>query len=247
MATNIHLSDINQPDALNPALDRLLADRAALAATLDRFAGAFTALSVLLVAAPDAEALDRLRNDELLDDWPWQDDRDYGSGVSLLRQSALAGEGEGEVRRDYNRLFFGPKPMIAPPYESVHRSEGHLVFDVETMQVRAVYAQFGLAAPRLNKEPDDHIGLEMGFLGALCVRSMDAIDSGDDAELARLLGGIQDFLDAHLLMWGPHCLTLATDGSETFFYQGGRRHGHGCPAKSEGRIPRRALTASREC
>lgn len=195
-----------------------MADRGALAVILDRFAGAFTALSGLLVAAPDAARLDRVRDEGL--DWPLQDSPDGRRGVGLLRESSLAGEGEGAVRRDYNRLFFGPGPVIAPPYESVYRSQEHLVFELQTMQVRAAYARFGLAAPRLNKEPDDHIGLEMGFLGALCVWAMDAFDAGDDAELGRLLVGVQSFLELHLLVWGRRCLTLAANGSQTFFYQG---------------------------
>lgn len=208
-------------DPGDPALTLLLADRAALATTLDRFAGAFTALSALLVAAPDDTVLDRVRDEELLREWPWQEaDPESRSGVGLLRESALAGEGADVVRRDYARLFFGPGPMIAPPYESVHRSEEHLVFDLETMQVRAEYSRFGLAAPRPNQEPDDHIGLELGFLGALCVQAMDAMDSGDDAELTRLLAGVQSFLGLHLLVWGPQCLRMAADGSQTSFYRG---------------------------
>ena len=39
----------------------LMADRATLGATLDRFAAAFTALAALLGAAPDAELVDRVR------------------------------------------------------------------------------------------------------------------------------------------------------------------------------------------
>lgn len=193
---------------------------AASAVTLDRFAGAFTALSGLLVAAPSLARLDRVRDEELLGDWPLLEDPDSRRGVDLLRKSALAQESEVEVRRDYNRLFFGPGPMIATPYESVHRSQDHLVFDLQTMQVRASYAQFGMAAPRLNREPDDHIGLEIGFLGLLCVQGMNAIDDNDDAALARIVAGIQSFLDSHLLVWGPHCLTLAANGSQTLFYQG---------------------------
>ena len=193
---------------------------AASAVTLDRFAGAFTALCGLLVAAPSLARLDRVRDEELLGDWPLLEDPDSRRGVDLLRKSALAHESEGEVRRDYNRLFFGPGPMIAPPYESVHRSQDHLIFDLQTMQVRAAYAQFGMAAPRLNQEPDDHIGLEIGFLGSLCVQGMNAIDDNDDAALARIVAGIQSLLDSHLLVWGPHCLTLAANGSQTLFYQG---------------------------
>jgi TorA maturation chaperone TorD len=219
MVTTTHYCEAGGPSAPGDGTLPVLMDRDALAVILDRFAGAFTALSGLLVAAPDAGRLNRLRDEEVLGDWPFQEDPDGHRGVRLMRESALAGEGEGEVRRDYNRLFFGPGPMVAPPYESVYRSEERLVFELQTRQVRAFYARFGLAAPRLNKEPDDHIGLEMGFLGVLCVRAMDAIDSGNDAELARLMAGVQSFLELHLLVWGPDCLTLAANGSQTFFYR----------------------------
>jgi len=219
MVTTTHDGEAQRPGVPDDGALAVLMDRDRLAVILDRFAGAFTALSGLLVAAPDADRLDRVRDEELLGDWPLQEDPDSRRGVRLMRESALAGEEEDEVRRDYNRLFFGPGPMVAPPYESVYRSEERLLFELQTMQVRASYARFGLAAPRLNREPDDHIGLEMGFLGVLCIRAMDAIDSGDDSELARLIAGVQSFLELHLLVWGPHCLTLVANGSQTFFYR----------------------------
>ncbi|QTE28291.1 TorD/DmsD family molecular chaperone [Pengzhenrongella sicca] len=195
-------------------------DPQALAETLDRFAAAFTALAALLGAAPSAVELARVRDADLLRDWPLAEDPDCARGAALLLESARLGEDETQVRRDYNRLFYGPGPMIAPPYESVHRSDEHLVFDHETLQVRAAYASFGLAAPRLHKEPDDHLALELGFLGTLCVRAMDAVDARDDAELARLVAGIQDFLAEHLLTWGPGCLEQAAAGAQTRFYAG---------------------------
>jgi TorA maturation chaperone TorD len=220
MASRAHHGEPDGPSVPGAGgLAMLMGDRAALPLTLDRFAGAFTALSGLLVTAPDGARLDRVRDEELLGDWPLQEDPESRRGLGLMRESVLANESEGEIRRDYNRLFFGPAPMVAPPYESVYRSEERLVFELQTMQVRASYARFGLAAPRLNKEPDDHIGLELGFLGVLCVQAMDAIDSGDDVELTRLVAGVQTFLELHLLVWGPHCLTLVANGSQTFFYR----------------------------
>lgn len=198
----------------------LLADRAALGRSLDDFAAAFTTLSSLLVAAPSAEVLDRVRDVELLREWPLPGHPDCRRGTALLAESATAREDESVVRRDYSRLFRGPERMKAPPYESVHRSRDRLVFEQETMQVRAAYAEFGLAAPRLGAEPDDHIGLELSFLATLAVRGMDALEAGDDLELARVLRGLVTFLDEHLLAWGPRCLAQAADGSRTFFYQG---------------------------
>lgn len=221
MTTTIDPSSPDRPGRpAGAALAALLGDRGGLSVTLDRFAGVFTALSGLLVTSSSEAVLDRVRAPELLAEWPLPEDPDCARGVELLRESGAAGEDEKLVRRDYNRLFYGPGPMLAPPYESVHRSDEGLVFEQETIQVRAAYAEFQLAAPRLNKEPDDHLALELGFLGELCVRAMDAVDADDDLALTRLLVGVQDFLDAHLLVWGPQCLTQAADGAQTFFYRG---------------------------
>jgi putative dimethyl sulfoxide reductase chaperone len=198
----------------------LLADRGALARTLDDFAAAFTTLSSLLVSAPAAPVLDRVRDAELLREWPLPGHPDCRRGTALLAESATAREQESLVRRDYNRLFRGPERMKAPPYESVHRSKEHLVFEQETMQVRAAYAEFGLTAPRLGAEPDDHIGLELSFVATLAVHGMDAMEAGDDLELARVLRALVAFLDEHLLAWAPRCLAQAADGSTTLFYQG---------------------------
>ena len=219
--------------AADEQLAALLADHDALGATLDRFAAAFTALAGLLGAAPDPELVDAVRAADQLAQWPVTDDGESLHGRSLLEESAQAHEDATAVRRDYNLLFFGPDRMIAPPYESVHRSEEHLVFERETMLVRAAYAEFGLAAPRLNREPDDHIGLELGFVATLCVRGMDALDDGDDAELTRLVRGIRSFLADHLLVWAPACLTQAAEGATTHFYQGVAALGLGALAAAE--------------
>ena len=203
-----------------PAVAGLLDDRATLAVDLDRMAAAFTTLSRVLLAPPDQAVLDQLRDAELLSQWPARPSPDRRDGIAELLASAAAGEDARDVRRDYNRLFVGPERMKAPPYESVHRSEDRLIFEQDTFLVRAAYAEHGLTAPRLNQEPDDHIGLETAFVGELCVRGLDALDSGDDAELQRLLTSIATFLDEHLAVWGPQCLTLVTGEATTCFYRG---------------------------
>ncbi|MHB1065445.1 MAG: TorD/DmsD family molecular chaperone [Georgenia sp.] len=212
-----------------PNTAALLADRAGLADTLDAFAAATATLSQLILAAPDDGALERVRDLAITEGWPLENDPECARGVALLSESATAtaNEDAARVKRDYNRLFFGPEKMKAPPYESVHRSDEGLVFEQETMDVRAAYAEFGLAAPRLNKEPDDHLGLELNFVSMLCVRAMDALEHGDDAELTRLLAGVARFLDEHLLVWAPTCLMQAANGSTTFFYQGVAALGQG--------------------
>ena len=209
-----------------------LLDDPDLAVMLDRFAGAFTTLSRLLLAAPAAAVLAQVRDPGLLAEWPLPDEPECRRGVALLGESAAAREAEAKIRRDYNRLFVGPERLKAPPYESVHRSPDHLVFDRETLEVRAAYAQFGLAAPRLNQEPDDHIGLELGFLATLCVRGLDALESDDDGELTRVLDALAAFLRDHVLLWAPRCLTQVAEGSATYFYQGVAALGLGTLARA---------------
>lgn len=205
---------------LSEVVERLLEDRAALAADLDRSAAAFTTLSRLLLAPPTAEVLDQLRTEELLAQWPAPPSPERTDGIAQLLASAAAGEDARDVQRDFNQLFVGPERMTAPPYESVHRSEDRLVFEQDTFLVRAAYAVFDLAVPRLNQEPDDHIGLETSFVGELCVRGLDALDSGDDLQLRRVLAGLTTFLDEHLLVWGGQCLNLVRAEAQTCFYRG---------------------------
>ena len=191
-----------------------------LARDLDRMAAAFTTLSRLLLAPPAQDVLDQLRDAELLSQWPGRPSAESRDGIAALLESGRLDEDARDVRRDFAQLFVGPERMTAPPYESVHRSEDRLIFEQDTFVVRAAYAEFGLAAPRLNQEPDDHIGLEMAFIGELCVRGLDALDSADDAELARVVAAIARFLDEHLLAWGPQCLTLISTEATTSFYRG---------------------------
>lgn len=195
-------------------------ETAELAHDLDRMAAAFTALSRVLLAPPEQDVLDQLRDAELLAQWPGRPCAESRSGVAALVESGRAGEDARDVRRDFVQLFVGPGPMAAPPYGSVHSSQDRLIFEEDTFAVRAAYAEFGLAAPRLNQEPDDHIGLEMAFVAELCVRGLDALDSADDAALTRVLAAIARFLDEHLLAWGPQCLTLITTEATTSFYRG---------------------------
>ncbi|WP_169925404.1 TorD/DmsD family molecular chaperone [Sanguibacter antarcticus] len=211
----------------------LLEDRAGLADDLDRTAAVFTTLSRVLLAPPLEEVLGQLRDEDLLAQWPSLPSPETRDGVRQLIEAASTGEDARDVRRDFTRLFVGPERMPAAPYESVHRSKDRLIFEQDTFLVRAAYAEFGLAAPRLNQEPDDHIGLETGFVAELCVRGLDALDTQDDTELLRLVTGIATFLDEHLLAWGPQCFTLVESEAATCFYRGVGLLGLGALADAE--------------
>lgn len=184
---------------------------------LDELAGAYTLTSRLFLEPPDLALLDRIGHPGLLDGWPMRDEASR-RGARLL----VAGAAEDRVAlaRDYQALFVGPGPLLAPPYESVHLSREHLLFEEQTLQVREAYRAFGLVAPALNREPDDHIGLELHFLAEVCLRSLDALDTGDDDRFDATLAAHQAFLTDHLLLWGPECLALVRDNAKTDYFRG---------------------------
>ncbi len=170
---------------------------------LEGFSAAWTALSRLLLRPPTASDLASVRDPELLAVWPLARDAATTRGLALLGAST---EDEEQVRRDPHRLFVGPRPAPAPPYESVHRSRERLLFDTETLQVRGWYARFGVRAPRLHAEPDDHVGLELEFLAHLA--SLGAV-----AELG-------EFVAEHVATWVPGFAALVVEHAETDFHRG---------------------------
>lgn len=188
---------------------------------LEALSAAWTVLSRLLLHAPGADTLQQVRDPELLNEWPLAGlDPASAAGLELLKRSAELGEDAAAVRRDYNRLFLGPDILRAPPWESVHRSVDGLLFEAETLAVRRWYARHGLAAPRLNREPDDHIGLELEFLATLAQRALTALEENRPAEAQALVADHQAFLTEHVLAWGPAFMDQVRARAETAFYQG---------------------------
>ena len=122
-----------------------------------------------------------------------------------------------ELWEDYNRLFIGPGALLAPPWESVYRSK-RLVFGEETLQVRDFYQRFGLEVKNLNKEPDDHIGLEMEFIAYLCQEAIQKIQDNEDA--VPYIQATRQFLQEHLAQWVPEFCGDIEEGARTGFFRG---------------------------
>jgi TorA maturation chaperone TorD len=185
---------------------------------LDGYAGACTFLSRLFLEPANQSLVSLLGEGTVLADWPLAADEETTVGLQGLRAGSTTPLDVLVV--DHRDLFEGPDHVLACPYESVYLSEEHLTFEQQTMQVRAFYRQFGVQAPSVNTEPDDHIGLELSFISHLCVLGLDAIESGDaDAETA-MIASIGDFLDQHLLRWVDDCLDSVVEHSTTEFYRG---------------------------
>lgn len=74
---------------------------------------------------------------------------------------------------EFNRLFIGPKPPAAPPYESVYLSSQRLVMQEQTLAVRKMYLAENLQAVNQWNMPDDFIAAELEFAGYLLTRAVE--------------------------------------------------------------------------
>jgi TorA maturation chaperone TorD len=185
---------------------------------LDAYAGACTFLSRLFLEPVDESLMTVLRDGPVLGDWPMEADEDTVRGLQDMRAGTWTPLDVLLV--DHRDLFEGPDHVLACPFESVYLSDEHLTFEVQTLDVRAFYNRFGVEAPSIGKEPDDHIGLELSFISHLCVLGLDAIEASDaDAETA-MIASIGDFLEQHLARWVDHCLDRVVEHATTDFYRG---------------------------
>ena len=188
------------------------------------FIAAWTVLARVLADPPTDDVLTRVRSAELLEDWPLRDTgratAGLATGLELLTESRTRQEKADAVADDHMRLFRGPGTARANPFESVHRSREGLVFEKETLQVRGWYSRFGLHAPRLDHDPDDHIHLELEFCATLLQRGLDALERGNDRESQRLLSAHDGFAREHLLQWAPAFFDAMAKGATTSFYRG---------------------------
>ena len=182
-------------------------------------------LSKAFYQPPDREFLERLITNDLFADFPLEADRpSLANGIKLMRNflnsigEDLQGETLSELVWDYHRLFVGPGHLYAPPWESVYRSREHIVFEAQTLEIRRWYRQFGLQAPRLNKEPDDHIGLEFAFLLHLSTLALQ--NQADEQGFQRLFYAQRMFLEEHLLKWAPDLFRSVINNAGTDYFQG---------------------------
>lgn len=183
---------------------------------LDAYAAVLTALGRWHLEPPGEDVLPHLAS--VLAEWPLGDVRTVG-GLERVRR-AVEHESSRAIRRDHDALYGRTARAALPPYESVHRGNEGLVFDEETLQVREAYRALGLRAPRLNREPDDHIGLELDFLAVALLRALDAREAGSAHQAEWYLAVADRFLREHVMAWGTDFLERLEDLAETDFMAG---------------------------
>jgi TorA maturation chaperone TorD len=114
---------------------------------------------------------------------------------------------------DYERLFFGPTRILAPPWESVYENEDRLLFGQSELQVRRFYRSFGLDVSE--REAADHLAFEVAFMSRLC----SIIDYENLEDVKKNIKGQIDFLTKHLLSWTTKWNKDVAKNSKTKFWR----------------------------
>ncbi|MBL8062460.1 MAG: molecular chaperone TorD family protein [Anaerolineales bacterium] len=194
----------------------------------------FGMLGKILYADLDKNWLETLIQEDVFSEAPFGAEQvEIQRGIELLQRWTNENRGTLELPQfktlqdDHLHLFIGLGKVIAPMWESVYFSEKKLIFQEQTLQVREWYARFGLQAERINREPDDHIGLEMLFIAHLASLALQAIEQNDETKLNEVLQAQRDFLSEHLLRWGPVWAKLVKQYAATDFYRGIAHLTHG--------------------
>ena len=134
--------------------------------------------------------------------WVLACERELLEKVAQYDERAEDGLGT-RIRTEYAELFVGPRPPLAPLYESLYRGQPRRLYTDVTRGVRDAYERAGLTVERRNKIPDDHVGYELGFMARLCEQQACALDEGAFDAAAACAGVQQEFLSEQLAQWMP--------------------------------------------
>lgn len=98
---------------------------------------------------------------------------------------------------EYTRLFVGPPRPAAAPWETMHSAGGTNVgFGRATHEMRELMRCAGVTLAQINKQYEDHMGLELLYLSVACANHA---TGGLQPPFDR--GSIVRFVHAHPLAW----------------------------------------------
>ncbi len=92
----------------------------------------------------------------------------FAGGVGDRAEDAAFVE---EAQEEFARFFEGPAEPPAYPWEGPYLTRETMVFQPNTLAVRAAYADYGLQVRRLKHIPDDHVSIMAAFMADLSERA----------------------------------------------------------------------------
>lgn len=160
----------------------------------------------LLGATPDEALIDALLGRTASDAFEEfsGNSPELSSFCTLLGQMRASDRGHllDRARDEHMRVLVGPLALPASPYESPYTGTHDMaLFQLNTLNVRAAYEEWGLRLRRQQAVPDDHVSAMCQFASELSSRAASALLGGDADGLARILRGQHAFVRDHMANW----------------------------------------------
>lgn len=186
----------------------------------------YSVLKQAFYVEPSRKFLRALKKDEIVNSLPFCEDSDLiKEGVEevkkyLGKQDIVREEEFQNLHWDFTRMFIGPHSLPAPPWESSYLNEERLLFQKETLEVRRKYLKYNFVPKNFPHEADDHIGLELDFMGRLSEIAGKKVNNMEITDVIELLEDQKAFLKEHLLKWVPSFSQDIIKSAESDFYKG---------------------------
>jgi TorA maturation chaperone TorD len=148
---------------------------------------------------------------KLLDGWA----PEAAKAASDMDLALLSSE-QKQLSIAHAELFIGPFELIAAPYGSVYLDKNRQIMGDTTIGVLRNYQEAGLAVDE--KEPPDHIAIELEFMSFLNTREAKARAEGNAAGADTFFEKQKDFYHEYL-RWVPDFCGAIKKGTKSPFYQ----------------------------
>lgn len=192
-------------------------------------AGVYRVLQNAMGNEPSEEMLDQLSSESARQVFLLFDDAqtEYGKAVDALIHRAReckAGGGTAlyALESGFARLFVGPNPPEAAPWESFYLSGESGLFHKITLNVRNVYRSQGLLPAAYPNVADDHLAIELDYLTRLAERAETFWVSGNSESRENVRSSLtssEEFLQEHLIRWASKCADRISASKYANFYQ----------------------------
>ncbi len=199
------------------AMDAALA--AELASLFESRGNVYALLSRAFEVEIDADFAHELTQDFEFD----TDDPELAAQMAAMR-SCLEGVDDDGLERlavVFDRVFFGMGPLTSKkafPYESVYTSQKGLMMQDAYSEVVKVYRGMRLRKDERFTEPEDHIAVELAFMGELAGRAREALAARDEQAATEAIRVQREFLRSHLLNWVDRFAADCCEAAEDGFY-----------------------------
>lgn len=203
--------------------------------TLGEIAGAlrsrdvlFNVLSLVFIDVPDDHSDELIRETAVLIEKAAEtaEHDAFKEGVALLSGVAAAGGGLSHYLSDtrlerslaYTSLFILSGQGSESVYESVHRSPEKLMKQDPWSEVKAFYQQNGFCRSDGTTIDEDHIAIELQFMGLLSGKAAEACENDDFETCEEILGAQLRFHEQHMSQWIPGFCSKIAESKDTARY-----------------------------